>query len=197
TMTWHAARAVERLMLIDLERQQRRRAEALTEINRALTGADDTSALLQVAVSSVRTLLRADLASLAVGSSNGSSAIYTSGATEDELRMLLSGTPPKADVENIQPIDDLTALFDDPHAEFAAYLIGGGARHAVAVPIVHREERIGVVYAWFRHEDAEYCAEDLATIERVLVELSAGLDRVALQASERRERTRAETLLAF
>lgn len=209
TMTRHAAASIERLSLIELERRQREMTEALLDVNRALGGSEDSVELVQIATRAVREILHADLASAFIfGPGDGdTAALFTDGATGHELVLLTVDAriptetiPVEIELAHnprVYPIHDFAEVFGAPLDGFPQYLAQLGVERAVAVPVVSRQETLGVIYAWYRTPAGTFRQADLQAVGAVAIELAAGLDRSALIQSERIERNRAETLFSF
>ncbi len=209
TMTRHAAASIQRVLLIESERRQRQLTEALLDVNHALERCQNSDELIQIATRAIRQVLNADLASTFVFDSGpqGPATLFADGATDEELAILIRDAetptetvPVEIDLARdprVLPIDDFVAAFGSPLPGLPEYLARVGVERAVAVPVVSRQETLGIIYAWYRDPDPIYWQAEVETAGAIAVELAAGLDRLVLVASERRQRSRAETLLSF
>ncbi|MBA2454845.1 MAG: GAF domain-containing protein [Chloroflexia bacterium] len=204
-----AAGAINHLRALDAERHARRQNQALLDVNRALGSSEDRGELVQIATRAVRRILNADLASAFIFDygHGGPATLFADSATVEELALLASDA--EIPTETI-PVEVELALhprvcsihafgeaFGLPLHGFPKHLANLGIERAVAVPVVSRQEMLGVIYAWYRTPDGRHGQTDLTTVEAIAVELAAGLDRSALITSERRARNRAETLFSF
>jgi signal transduction histidine kinase len=187
-----AAVAIENARLYQSSRQWARQLESLNEVSEALVGEGDLSQLFELAAARLRELVDArvvmiqrptpDRLALSVEAASGTGAEVLRTLRVDALRSKSGRTLERRRSERID------SLIDDPEVDQSAPRLVD-ATAALYVPLVVREEAVGVIVAYDkrgrtpRFSDADMrIAQAFANRTAVAIELSERVGRRAVQA---------------
>jgi diguanylate cyclase (GGDEF)-like protein/putative nucleotidyltransferase with HDIG domain len=211
TIANHASASIERLLLVETERNRRQRTETLAQVQRAIALAGDPVDLLQIATGAIRDVLNADFATaVTVNLESQSPGSFTAdGLTPSEMASLLprlahnpsfrfsmSDNPVAARV-----IDTGELLTIWPFPEATGHTreneIFAMPEHAIEVPIVVHQEHAGMIHAWFRNGNTTVRETDVEIAADIVRDVTLAIERVTALESERHQWNRAETLRLF
>jgi signal transduction histidine kinase len=198
-----AAVAIENARLYEASTRWSRQLQSLEEVGNALATETDLDRLLDLVVRRLRELVGARVVALALPSGSDELRFAAVAGAEDLLGTTLSRSGSKSGaVLERRRSERIDSVMDDPevHQEVSRRL---GARTGMWVPLIAREQAIGVLEihdkegpdARFTHDDFRL-AETFAARAAVAVELSQRVARdavrrvVAAQETERRRLAR-------
>ena len=186
-----AAVAIENARLYESATRWGDQLQSLAEVGNALSTELELSRLLELVVTRLRELIDARLVFLAMPKPDGSTVVETVAADDAEryLGMELDPTRSKtARVLERRRSERVDSLIDDPEVDqHAARQMG--ARTGLFVPLVVRDQAIGVIVAQDKEQpDPRFTDEDLRIAEAFAQRASVALDlseRVARDALRR------------
>ncbi len=186
-----AAVAIENTRLYEASRRWSRQLEALNEVGNALATEIDLPRLLELIVSRLRELIDARVVAIAVPRADGTLVIEAAnGEHADEivgLELEPDGSKSGRVLERRRG-ERVDSLLDDPEVDYG---IGRpiGARTGLYVPLIVRDQVIGVVVAHDRSgDDPRFTNDDLRLTETFASRAAVAVDqsrRVATDALRR------------
>jgi signal transduction histidine kinase len=187
-----AAAAIENARLYEAARRWSRQLESLNEVSAALVGEADLSHLLELAAARLRELVEARVVMIQRPTRDGTSLTVEAASGDDAERLRglrLDARRSKSGITLERKLSErIDSLIDDPEVDQTTPRLVH-ATSALYVPLIVREEAVGVVVAYDkrgrspRFSDADMrIAQAFALRVAVAIELSERVGRSAVRA---------------